>query len=193
RPPKPEGRGARGTPWNRKAKWPCSSCRAAAPTRRASVEERWQNGNALASKASARKGLGVRVPRAPSPPSRSDGLEGVRVSGRRLRAALPLCRLVPVHQTVGFLEQVGDRAMLGRIVDGRADAEGDEGAAVLPSEQFLERREGAGHVVRGGAAQQHAELVASEPSHDVGVAEAREQALGERAEHAVAFAVAERV
>ena len=33
--------------------------------------ERWQNGIALASKASARKGLGVRIPRAPSSPSRS--------------------------------------------------------------------------------------------------------------------------
>ena len=33
--------------------------------RSAAVLERWQNGNALASKASARKGLGVRVPRAP--------------------------------------------------------------------------------------------------------------------------------
>ena len=29
------------------------------------LEERWQNGIALASKASARKGLGVRIPRAP--------------------------------------------------------------------------------------------------------------------------------
>ena len=33
--------------------------------------ERWQNGIALASKASARKGLGVRIPRAPYSPLRS--------------------------------------------------------------------------------------------------------------------------
>jgi hypothetical protein len=36
--------------------------------------ERWQNGIALASKASARKGLGVRIPRAPlHPPGRRPG------------------------------------------------------------------------------------------------------------------------
>ena len=47
--------------------------------------ERWQNGIALASKASARKGLGVRIPRAPYLPSRS-GLEGFFVScGSRAR------------------------------------------------------------------------------------------------------------
>ena len=45
--------------------------------RGAAVLERWQNGIALASKASARKGLGVRIPRAPlseGRPLRSLGL-----------------------------------------------------------------------------------------------------------------------
>ena len=45
--------------------------------RSVSILERWQNGNALASKASARKGLGVRIPRAPlrtkGPPGQTAG------------------------------------------------------------------------------------------------------------------------
>ena len=52
-----------------------------------SVLERWQNGIALASKASARKGLGVRIPRAPfskGKPLRSLGLGGFSfLEGRR--------------------------------------------------------------------------------------------------------------
>ena len=58
--------------------------------RGAAVLERWQNGIALASKASARKGLGVRIPRAPylkpKPPGSFDfGGFGFQVSWVRFR------------------------------------------------------------------------------------------------------------
>ena len=47
------------------------------PHAKTRVVERWQNGNALASKASARKGLGVRIPRAPYNALQATGLEGI--------------------------------------------------------------------------------------------------------------------
>ena len=118
--------------------------------------------------------------------------------GRTEDVVPPLAlRLRPVHRDVGLAEQVVDARGVGRVegdAGAHADRDRQTGEVDRPVEGREEpRRGGDGIVLAGDVGEQHAELVAAEAGGEIGLAQARAEAVCHRSEELVAGGMAESV
>ncbi len=120
----------------------------------------------------------------------------IRHFGHEDREAALALRFRRIHRDVGIAQQFLDAVLRRR--EGDADARGDPQVAAEERERFLQRRDDAPRdldhrVLAGQVLEQHREFIAAEARDRVAAPRALDQALGARAQHAIAFAVAEAV